>query len=102
MTLTPYTERHRALRYAETKAAHLFAETEARGLIRPGVSEKVLNTQIYELAFELYGIRKYWHKRIVRAGRNTLEPYREKPPGGSWTSWQHAVGGGEEFNCKKF
>ncbi len=80
MTTPVSSERHRALRDAETKAAHLFAETQARGLIRPGVSEKALNTQIYELAFELYGIRKYWHKRIVRAGRNTLEPYRENPP----------------------
>ena len=68
MTTPVSSERHRALRDAETKAAHLFAETQARDLIRPGVSEKALNTQIYELAFELYGIRKYWHKRIVRAG----------------------------------
>ena len=28
----------------------------------------------------MYGIRKYWHKRIVRAGRNTLCPYAENPP----------------------
>ena len=28
----------------------------------------------------MYGITRYWHKRIVRAGRNTLEPYAENPP----------------------
>lgn len=28
----------------------------------------------------MYGITRHWHKRIVRAGRNTLEPYAENPP----------------------
>jgi hypothetical protein len=28
----------------------------------------------------MYGISTYWHKRIVRAGRNTLQPYDENPP----------------------
>jgi hypothetical protein len=28
----------------------------------------------------MYGISRYWHKRIVRAGRNTLAPYDENPP----------------------
>jgi Xaa-Pro dipeptidase len=28
----------------------------------------------------MYGITTYWHKRIVRAGRNTLLPYAENPP----------------------
>jgi Xaa-Pro dipeptidase len=28
----------------------------------------------------MYGITTYWHKRIVRAGRNTLLPYDENPP----------------------
>jgi hypothetical protein len=31
-----------------------------------------------------------------------LTVYREKPPGGVWTSWQLAVGSSEEFNCSKF
>ena len=72
--------RHSALREAETKAAALFAEIESRELVRPGISERTLNTEVYELAFEMYGIKKYWHKRIVRAGPNTLCPYRENPP----------------------
>jgi len=74
------TERHLLLRDAESKAAHLFAEVERLQLIRPGITEKTLNTEVYQLAFEMYGIKKYWHKRIVRAGRNTLYPYRENPP----------------------
>jgi hypothetical protein len=28
----------------------------------------------------MYGIDTYWHKRIVRAGPNTLLPYDENPP----------------------
>ena len=28
----------------------------------------------------MYGVTTYWHKRIVRAARNTLLPYAENPP----------------------
>jgi Xaa-Pro dipeptidase len=65
---------------AQTKAQALFEEIEARGLIRPGISERELNDDTYALAKEMYGITTYWHKRIVRAGRNTLLPYAENPP----------------------
>lgn len=65
---------------AQEKAEHLFREIESRELIRGGVSERELNKNIYELAYELFGIKKYWHKRIVRGGSNTLFPYDENPP----------------------
>jgi Xaa-Pro dipeptidase len=65
---------------AQSKAEQLFREVEARGLIRPGISESVLNADIYALAKEMFGISTYWHKRIVRAGKNTLLPYAENPP----------------------
>lgn len=65
---------------AQNKAERLFREIEARGLIRAGIAESRLNEDIYELAKEMYGITTYWHKRIVRAGRNTLAPYAENPP----------------------
>jgi len=65
---------------AQNKASRLFREVEERGLIRAGISEAELNEAIYELAAEMYGISKYWHKRIVRAGRNTLLPYADNPP----------------------
>ena len=65
---------------AEEKAAFLFKEIEARGLITVGKSEHQLNKEVFDLAFELFGIKKYWHKRIVRAGKNTLFPYKENPP----------------------
>jgi Xaa-Pro aminopeptidase len=68
------------LRAAQSKAERLFREVEERGLIRSGIGESRLNEEIYELAKEMYGITTYWHKRIVRAGRNTLAPYAENPP----------------------
>lgn len=65
---------------AQRKAEGLFNEVERRGMIRPGITEKTLNGEIYALAEEMYGITTYWHKRIVRAGENTLLPYAENPP----------------------
>ncbi len=65
---------------AEEKAAALFEEIQKREIIYPGTTEKQINTAVFELANELFGIKKYWHKRIVRAGENTLHPYDENPP----------------------
>jgi Xaa-Pro dipeptidase len=65
---------------AQRKAQTLFAEVEAQGLIRPGTRESEINENVYALAQSMYGISRYWHKRIVRAGRNTLAPYDENPP----------------------
>jgi Xaa-Pro dipeptidase len=69
-----------ALLEAQGKAKSLFAEVEAQGLIRPGKKETEINQGVYALAERIYGISRYWHKRIVRAGRNTLAPYDENPP----------------------
>lgn len=65
---------------AEAKANQLFQAVEDRGYIRAGKTEKILNEEVFKLAEELFNIKKYWHKRIVRAGKNTLLPYRENPP----------------------
>ncbi|GAK92935.1 hypothetical protein JCM19298_3423 [Nonlabens ulvanivorans] len=64
---------------AEAKAAQLFQEIENRNIIAAGKTEKEINTEVFQLANELFGIKKYWHKRIVRAGANTLHPYDENP-----------------------
>jgi len=74
------TETLKNLIAAEAKATELFNEIERRQLVRAGKSEKELNDEVYQLAFEMFGIKKYWHKRIVRAGANTLLPYRDNPP----------------------
>lgn len=65
---------------AETNARTLFESIQSRGLIEPGKTERQLNNEVFDLAAELFGIRKYWHKRIVRSGKNTLLPYAENPP----------------------
>lgn len=65
---------------AQKKAVKLFREIESRGLIRPGITESRLNQGIYELADEMFSTTTHWHKRIVRAGKNTLQPYNENPP----------------------
>ncbi|MFN8308346.1 MAG: M24 family metallopeptidase [Chitinophagales bacterium] len=68
------------LREAELQAAALFEAIQQRGMIVAGKSEKQLNKEIYQLAKSEFGVRTHWHKRIVRAGANTLQPYRENPP----------------------
>lgn len=65
---------------AEKLAVKLFNAAESRNLIAAGKSEQQLNTEVFELANELFGIEKHWHKRIVRSGANTLMPYNENPP----------------------
>lgn len=65
---------------AEEKAEELFAEIARRGLIEPGVRETVVSDRVRDLGAELFGIERHWHKRVVRAGPNTLQPYRENPP----------------------
>ena len=64
---------------AEKMALQLFQEIDNRKLIVAGKSEKQLSEEVFNLAFELFGIEKYWHKRIVRAGANTLRPYDDNP-----------------------
>ena len=68
------------LRAAEADADHLFANVVARNLIRPGRTELEVSDDIKALAKETLGITRYWHKRIVRSGKNTLEPYSSNPP----------------------
>jgi Xaa-Pro aminopeptidase len=65
---------------AQDKAAQLFADVEKRGLVVPGVTERHASDAIRDLAAETFNVDRHWHKRIVRAGPNTLEPYRKNPP----------------------
>ncbi|MFI0960806.1 M24 family metallopeptidase [Streptomyces sp. NPDC021080] len=75
-------ERTRAVRLleAQAKAERLFAEIEARGLVAPGKGERAVSDEVRDLANEMFGTTRHWHKRIVRSGPNTLKPYRENPP----------------------
>jgi Xaa-Pro aminopeptidase len=65
---------------AQDKAAQLFDEIERRAMIRPGVGERQLSDEIRDLAAEMFGVTRHWHRRIVRAGENTLQPFKEHPP----------------------
>jgi len=69
-----------ALLSAQHKAAELFAEIVSSGLIRPGVLESELSQEIYALAHRRFGVRRHWHKRVVRCGSNTLLGYYAEPP----------------------
>ncbi len=65
---------------AQEKAAQLFDEIDRRAMIRPGVGEQQLSGDIHDLAAEMFGVTRHWHRRIVRAGENTLQPFQEHPP----------------------
>jgi Xaa-Pro dipeptidase len=69
-----------ALAAAQRKAENLFAEIVAGGLIRAGVLESELSAQIHDLANQRFGVRRHWHKRVVRCGENTLLAYYDEPP----------------------
>jgi Xaa-Pro aminopeptidase len=65
---------------AQAKAAELFHAVESQRLLMPGARETEASNDIRDLAAQMFGVRRHWHKRIVRAGPNTLEPYRQNPP----------------------
>jgi Xaa-Pro aminopeptidase len=73
-------EAQQKLILAEQKAKELFAAVEESGLIAPEKSERQLAQEIADLAKSKFGIEKYWHKKIVRTGANTLCPYSADPP----------------------
>jgi Xaa-Pro dipeptidase len=69
-----------ALLEAQDRAAALFNAIVEEGLIQPGKLESELTDDIHALARDRYGVRRHWHKRIVRAGPNTLLGYYEESP----------------------
>ena len=73
-------ERAGRLLGAQANAVALFDEVVARGIVAAGRSEQAVSDQIRDLANEMFGTTKHWHKRIVRSGPHTLFPYRENPP----------------------
>jgi Xaa-Pro aminopeptidase len=62
---------------AQNKAAALFDAVVAEGLIQPGKLESELSVDIHGLAKSRFGLRRHWHKRVVRAGPNTLLAYND-------------------------
>ena len=62
---------------AQRKAQALFAEIVDLGLITAGKLESDLTAEIYDLAKARFGVKRHWHKRIVRSGANTLLTYHD-------------------------
>lgn len=69
-----------ALADAQRKAENLFAEVVDCGLIRPGVLESELSAEVHDLAHRRFGVRRHWHRRVVRCGPNTVLGYYADPP----------------------
>lgn len=70
----------RALVEAHDKAERLFADVVAGGLIRPGLLDSELSDAIDALARRNYGLKRHWHKRIVRSGPGTVYTYHDEVP----------------------
>jgi Xaa-Pro dipeptidase len=68
----------RQLLAAQIKAQALFAEVVDRGLVSAGKLESELTEEIHALAQSRFGVSRHWHKRIARAGPNTLLTYYEE------------------------
>lgn len=77
--MTREKDRIAALAEAQRKAIALFGRIESE-LIRPGITESRLTREIAELGEREFDLRVNWHKRLVRAGSNTLAVYNENPP----------------------
>jgi Xaa-Pro dipeptidase len=69
----------RALLDAQRKAEDLFAAVIELGVIAPGKLESEVSADIYALAHSRFGVRRHWHKRIARAGPNTVLTYHDDP-----------------------
>jgi Xaa-Pro dipeptidase len=80
MTKANEGERHAALIAAEKRAEALLAEIEAAGIVAPGRSETEVEDDIGALAEARFGVERHWHRRIVRAGSNTLTTAWDYPP----------------------
>jgi Xaa-Pro aminopeptidase len=74
------TARRADLRAAEGRALSLLDAIEAKGLIAPGRTERAVEQDIVALAQSDFGVETHWHKRIVRAGANTLAIFSDNPP----------------------
>ncbi|MGH8205224.1 MAG: M24 family metallopeptidase [Steroidobacteraceae bacterium] len=71
--------RRAALVAAEQRAIALLDEIEAAGVIVAGRTELQVQDDIHALARQRFGIERYWHRRIVRAGPNTLTIASDHP-----------------------
>jgi Xaa-Pro dipeptidase len=72
--------RRAELEHAQANALKLFDAIERDGLIRAGVTERQVADEIGALAEREFGVEKHWHRRIVRAGANSVTIAGDNPP----------------------
>jgi Xaa-Pro dipeptidase len=75
----PLPDRRAELLAAEAKASAMFDAIEAAGLIAAGRTEREVEEAIFALAESEFGVAQHWHRRIVRAGANTLTTASDYP-----------------------
>jgi Xaa-Pro aminopeptidase len=80
VTAVDESARAAALLDAQGKAEQLFAAISVQQLLSAGKTESQISEEIYALARDMLGVKKHWHRRIVRSGPNTLFPYSERSP----------------------
>lgn len=80
VSITNEAARLSALIEAENRALNLLDAIEEACLIQPGRSERAIEQDIRALAASDFGVTKHWHKRVVRAGINTLAIASDNPP----------------------
>jgi Xaa-Pro aminopeptidase len=74
------TARVASLLDSQAKAAALFTTIEQQGVLASGILETAASNAIRDLATDRFGVTRHWHKRVVRSGPNTLQPYHQNPP----------------------
>ena len=73
-------ETKKKLALAEQRAKELFNTVEEHGLIVAGKMESELCKEVVDIAAAIFGVENYWHKKIIRTGINTLQPFSGNPP----------------------
>jgi Xaa-Pro dipeptidase len=74
------TDRRAQLEAAQARGMAMFDAIERAGFVAPGRLETEIDDDIRKLAETDFGVAVNWHKRIVRAGPNTICTFHEKPP----------------------
>jgi Xaa-Pro aminopeptidase len=65
---------------AQAKGMAMFDAIERACIVAPGRSEREVDADIFNLAERDFGVKVHWHRRVVRAGLNTLCTFYDDPP----------------------
>lgn len=65
---------------AERLTLQLFEAVEKSNLIVAGKTESQLCLEVCDIASRQFRINEHWHKKIVRAGKNSICIYPDNPP----------------------